>query len=73
MAGWEGAVGCGFPAVVKDGVVQTAANIDKTAIGFDLGKALERDRRPCEPCKRRGRGRLAEVRWGAGRLRAASS
>src|ERR671917_1142322 len=42
-AGWEGPVGCGFPAVVKDGVVRTAANIDEAAIGFDLGEALQRE------------------------------
>src|SRR5215211_4292618 len=42
-AGWEGPVGCGFPAVVKGGVVQTAANIDKAAIGFDLSEALQRE------------------------------
>src|SRR3712207_8353051 len=32
-SGWVGPVGCGFPAVIKDGVVRTAANIDKAAIG----------------------------------------
>src|ERR671913_2046468 len=42
-AGWEGPIGCGFPAVVKDGIVQTAANIDKAAIGFDLNEALQRE------------------------------
>src|SRR5688572_21373592 len=42
-AGWDGPVGCGFPAVVKGGVVQTAANIDKAAIGFDLGEALRKE------------------------------
>src|SRR3712207_8736424 len=39
--GWEGPVGCGFPAVVKDGVIRTAANIDKAAIGFDMQSRLE--------------------------------
>src|ERR687894_2286257 len=41
QSGWEGPVGCGFPAVVKDGVVRTAANVDKAAIGFDLRAALQ--------------------------------
>src|ERR687894_1332367 len=44
-AGWQGPVGCGFPAVVKDGVVRTAANIDKAAIGFDMQSGLEADLR----------------------------
>jgi polyphosphate glucokinase len=67
-AGWEGAVGCGFPAVVKDGVVQTAANIDKAAIGFDLGKALRREiDAPVSLVNDADAAGLAEVRWGAGR------
>ena len=40
-SGWEGPVGCGFPAVIKDGVAQTAANIEDAAIGFDFKKNLE--------------------------------
>ena len=39
--GWTGPVGCGFPAVMKNGVAHTAANIDERAIGFDFGGALE--------------------------------
>ena len=42
-AGWQGPVGCGFPAVVKDGVLQTAANVDRAAIGFDLRTALHEE------------------------------
>jgi polyphosphate glucokinase len=41
QSGWEGPVGCGFPAVVKDGVIRTAANIDKAAIGFNFQGELE--------------------------------
>jgi len=67
-AGWEGPVGCGFPAVVKGGVVQTAANIDKAAIGFDLREALQReiDARVSVVNDADAAG-LAEIRWGAGR------
>jgi polyphosphate glucokinase len=36
---WKGDIGIGFPAVVKNGVVRTAGNIDKSWIGCD-GKAL---------------------------------
>ncbi len=33
---WNGPIGCGFPAVIKDGIVCTAANIDKSWIGSDI-------------------------------------
>ena len=65
---WEGPVGCGFPAVIKDGVVQTAANIDKSAIGFDLGGGLEAELGiPVRVVNDGDAAGLAEVRWGAGR------
>jgi polyphosphate glucokinase len=65
---WEGPVGCGFPAVVKDGVVHTAANIDKSAIGFDLGGALEKELGvPVGAVNDADAAGLAEMRWGAGR------
>lgn len=37
--GWHGLIGCTFPAIVREGVVCTAANVDKTWIGRD-GQAL---------------------------------
>jgi polyphosphate glucokinase len=37
---WTGPMGATFPAVVKDGVTQTAANVDPTWIGADAGKVL---------------------------------
>jgi len=68
-SGWDGGpVGCGFPAVIKDGVVRTAANIDDAAIGFDLGGRLSEelgyDVRVINDGDAAG---LAEIRWGAGR------
>src|SRR5918998_502226 len=67
-AGWEGPVGCGFPAVVKGGIVQTAANIDKAAIGFDLRAALLRELdAPVSVVNDADAAGLAEMRWGAGR------
>lgn len=33
---WTGAVGCGFPAVVQQGVVHTATNIDKTWVNTPI-------------------------------------
>ncbi len=32
---WQGPIGCTFPAVVRRGVVETAANVDPTWIGID--------------------------------------
>ena len=67
-AGWRGPVGCGFPAVVKDGVVQTAANVDKAAIGFGLRAALERELdTQVSVVNDADAAGLAEMRWGAGR------
>jgi polyphosphate glucokinase len=67
-AGWQGPVGCGFPAVLKGGSVQTAANIDKAAIGFDLREALQRELdAPVSVVNDADAAGLAEMRWGAGR------
>jgi polyphosphate glucokinase len=35
---WTGKIGCGFPAVVMNGIVKTAANIDKCFIGVDANQ-----------------------------------
>jgi polyphosphate glucokinase len=67
-AGWEGPVGCGFPAVVKGGIVQTAANIDKAAIGFALREALQREiDAPVSVVNDADAAGLAEIRWGVGK------
>jgi polyphosphate glucokinase len=66
-SGWDGPVGCGFPAVVKDGVVRTAANIDQAAIGFDMQRGLEADLKgPVRVINDGDAAGLAEMRWGAG-------
>jgi polyphosphate glucokinase len=67
-SGWDGPVGCGFPAVIKGGVVRTAANIDKAAIGFDMQGRLEQDLgKPVRVINDGDAAGLAEMRWGAGR------
>lgn len=39
--GWKGEkIGCGFPAVIQDGVALTAANIDKSWIGVNVEDLL---------------------------------
>ena len=35
---WTGSAGAAFPAVIKDGVARTAANVDEQWIGTDAGK-----------------------------------
>ena len=37
---WWGAIGCGFPGVVKNGMVHTAANLDQSWIGVNLAVEL---------------------------------
>lgn len=39
---WKGPIGCTFPAVVKHGVVHTAANVDNSWIGTDGQRLLQR-------------------------------
>ncbi|NHB68161.1 polyphosphate--glucose phosphotransferase [Perlabentimonas gracilis] len=39
---WKGKVGFGFPAVVQNGIVKTAANIDKGFIGVDINKLFSK-------------------------------
>lgn len=39
---WKGPIGSTFPAVVKDGMVHTAANVDKDWIGTDAHRLLQR-------------------------------
>lgn len=66
--GWEGPVGCGFPAVIKAGVVKTAANVAPEFIGFDLGSGLrEALGCPVSVLNDADAAGLAEMRWGAGR------
>ena len=68
QSGWDGPVGCGFPAVIKGGVVQTAANIDKSVIGFDMQGGLEQELGNTVRVINDGDAAgLAEMRWGAGR------
>lgn len=38
---WKGPIGCTFPSVVKNGVVYTAANVDKAWIGTNGQRVLQ--------------------------------
>ena len=35
---YQGKIGCGFPAVIQNGVIKTASNIDKSCIGINAYK-----------------------------------
>ena len=39
---WQGDVGCGFPAAVKNGIVKTASNIDDSWIGVNASKQIRK-------------------------------
>lgn len=66
----KGPVGCTFPAVVRNGVTLTAANVDPSWIGFDarsfLSVALDRRVTVVNDADAAG---LAEMTFGAGRNR----
>jgi polyphosphate glucokinase len=40
---WKGAVGCGFPAAVKNEIVKTASNIDNSWIGVNASAQIEKE------------------------------
>lgn len=66
----RGRVGVAVPAVVKDGVAQTAANIDPAWIGCDIGRSLcDGLVRPVVALNDADAAGLAEMRFGAGRER----
>ncbi len=64
---WTGPVGCAFPAVLKDGVVQTAANVDKSWIGVNGEHALRsRTGQPVHMLNDADAAGIAEIEYGAG-------
>ena len=68
--GWKGPVGAGFPAVVRQGQVCTAANIDKAWIGRNAA-ALFQEATGCAftVLNDADAAGMAEMRFGAGRGR----
>jgi|SRR5512133_1063173 polyphosphate glucokinase len=64
---WKGLVGCGFPTVVQQGVVKTAANIDKSWINTDARKLFSHvTGLPVWVTNDADAAGLAEVKLGAG-------
>ncbi len=68
--GWSGPIGCAFPAVIDDGVMRTAANVDDSWIGTD-GRQLFERRTGCHVTvlNDADAAGIAEMRFGAGRAR----
>lgn len=68
---WQGPVGCGFPAVIKEGVVHTAANISPRWVGANGQHMLEQATGgPVVLLNDADAAGIAEMRLGAGRGRA---
>ena len=66
--GWEGPIGATFPAVVRNGVVCTAANVDKTWIGTDAAQLFgARTGRHVVVMNDADLAGVAEMRFGAGK------
>lgn len=66
--GWEGAIGCGFPAIVKDGVARSAANISEKWIGVNVEAAFsEASGQPVRVLNDADAAGLAEMRFGVGK------
>lgn len=64
---WHGPVGCTFPAVIKDGVAYSAANVDKGWIGTNADALFEKATGcPFVVINDADAAGLAEVRFGAG-------
>jgi len=67
---WHGPVGVTFPAVVKNGVTLTAANVDKRWIGTDADMVFtQRIGMPVHVLNDADAAGLAEMRYGAGKGR----
>lgn len=67
---WQGPVGCGFPAVIRGGIVHTAVNVDATWVGTDAQTLFEQDMGyRCIVANDADVAGLAEMRFGAGRGR----
>lgn len=66
--GWQGTVGCTFPAVIKNGVTYSAANVDNSWIQFNAKALLEQKLgRPVVLINDADAAGIAEMEFGAGR------
>lgn len=67
---WKGPIGCTFPAVVKKGIVYSAANVDSSWIGVNGTRLLEEKTGcPVVLINDADAAAIAEMKFGAGRKR----
>jgi polyphosphate glucokinase len=65
---WTGPIGCGFPAVIRNGIVCTAANIDPSWVGMNLLELFStKDLNKVTVLNDADAAGLAEMYYGAGR------
>ena len=65
---WEGPLGIGFPAVVQNGIVKTAANIDKSWIGVNAMELFkQKTGLPAYVLNDADAAGMAEMKFGAGK------
>ena len=67
---WKGAIGCTFPARIKKGIARTAANVDKSWLGVNVEKLIEK-KTGCATVvlNDADAAGVAEMAFGAGRAR----
>lgn len=67
---WQGAIGCGFPGVVKNGRIKTAANLNQNLIGADLIAEIKKvTHGPVNVLNDADAAGIAEMKLGAGQSR----
>ncbi|HLF26517.1 MAG TPA: ROK family protein [Anaerolineae bacterium] len=65
---WKGPIGCTFPAIIKNGVAYSAANVDESWIGVNGQQLLKKKtRRPVRLLNDADAAGIAEMQFGAGR------
>ncbi|MEQ8582868.1 MAG: ROK family protein [Marinoscillum sp.] len=65
---WNGPIGCGFPAAVRHDIVVTASNIDKSWIGMNAAKAIQKATGcPTHLVNDVDAAGMAEMKFGAGK------
>ncbi len=65
---WKGPIGFGFPAVIRDGVVHTAANIHDSWIGTNVEELFGKETGcPCYVLNDADAAGLAEIKFGIGK------
>ncbi len=70
---WEGPIGLAFPAVVMNGIIKTASNIDKSWIGTNAAKLLvKKTGLPTYILNDADAAGMAEMKFGAGKGRKGS-